>query len=155
MERSTTESKSKEIYTEVHDRDEFLAILKENNGIMVFKFGAEWCAPCQSIKDDVEQYFANTPSNVLCFDLDIDDSFDLYAFLKSKKMVTGIPSILAYIKGNESFAESTNEDHFTTIQIFRKVFCNKNLWYICFANMCVYGMCVHVGQVHARLNPTP
>ena len=104
MATSATESKNKEIYTEVHDREEFLAILKENPGIMVFKFGADWCAPCQTIKDDVEQYFANTPDNVLCFDLDIDESFDLYAFLKSKKMVTGVPSILAYIKGNESFA---------------------------------------------------
>jgi thiol-disulfide isomerase/thioredoxin len=104
METSTNESKTKEIYTEVHDRDEFFSILKENPGIMVFKFGADWCAPCQTIKDDVEHYFANTPNNVVCFDLDIDDSFDLYAFLKSKKMVTGIPSILAYIKGNESFA---------------------------------------------------
>jgi len=104
MATSATESKSKEIYTEVHDREQFLTILKENPGIMIFKFGADWCAPCQTIKDDVEQYFANTPNNVLCFDLDIDESFDLYAFLKSKKMVTGVPSILAYIKGNESFA---------------------------------------------------
>ena len=104
MATSATESKSKEIYTEVRDREQFLAILKENPGIMVFKFGADWCAPCQTIKDDVEQYFANTPDNVLCFDLDIDESFDLYAFLKSKKMVTGVPSILAYVKGNDSYA---------------------------------------------------
>ena len=104
MATSATESKSKEIYTEVHDREQSLAILKENPGIMVFKFGADWCKPCETIKDDVEQYFANTPDNVVCFDLDIDESFDLYAFLKSKKMVTGVPSILAYIKGNESFA---------------------------------------------------
>tara|TARA_X000000368_G_scaffold248017_1_gene195869 strand:+ start:322 stop:717 length:396 start_codon:yes stop_codon:yes gene_type:complete len=100
---TTSESKTKEIYTEVHDREQFLDFLKQNPGIMIFKFGADWCKPCQSIKDDVEQHFANTPDNVLCFDLDIDDSFDLYAFLKSKKMVTGIPSILAYIKGNETF----------------------------------------------------
>ena len=59
METSSSESKTKEIYTEVHDRDQ-LSILKENTGIMVFKFGAEWCAPCQSIKDDVEQYFKYT-----------------------------------------------------------------------------------------------
>ena len=104
METSTNTSKTKEIFTEVHDREEFLAILKENPGIMVFKFGADWCAPCQTIKDDVEQYFANTSDNVFCFDLDIDESFDLYAFLKSKKMVTGVPSILAYVKGNESYA---------------------------------------------------
>ena len=40
MATSATESKSKEIYTEVHDREQFLAILKENPGIMVFKFGS-------------------------------------------------------------------------------------------------------------------
>ena len=88
----------------IEDRESFQTILDENEGIIILKFGADWCAPCQTIKDDVEQYFANTPDNVLCFDLDIDESFDLYAFLKSKKMVTGVPSILAYIKGNESFA---------------------------------------------------
>jgi thiol-disulfide isomerase/thioredoxin len=104
METSTSESKTKEIYTEVHDREQFFEFLKQNPGIMVFKFGADWCKPCQSIKDDVEKYFANTADNVLCFDLDIDDSFDIYAFLKSKKMVTGVPSILAYVKGNDSYA---------------------------------------------------
>ena len=36
METSTNTSKTKEIFTEVHDREEFLAILKENPGIMVF-----------------------------------------------------------------------------------------------------------------------
>ena len=94
----------KDIYTEVENRDQFLQFLKENTGIMLFKFGAEWCRPCQYLKSDIENYFAETGDKVICFDLDIDDSFDLYAFLKSKKMVTGIPSILAYIKGNESFA---------------------------------------------------
>ena len=54
METSTNKSKTKEIFTEVRDREEFLAILKENPGIMVLKIGADWCAPCQTIKDDVE-----------------------------------------------------------------------------------------------------
>lgn len=44
------------------------------------------------------------PENVTCYDVDVDDSFDLYAFLKSKRMINGIPVILAYKKGNTSFA---------------------------------------------------
>ena len=101
---SEKEVKTKEIYTECESRDHFLSFLGENTGIMLFKFGATWCRPCNYIKDDVEKYFGETPDNVICFDLDIDDCFDLYAFLKSKKMVTGVPSILAYKKGNSSFA---------------------------------------------------
>ena len=34
----------------------------------------------------------------------MDESFDLYAYLKSKKMVNGIPVMLCYKKGNVSFA---------------------------------------------------
>jgi len=37
--------------------------------------------------------------------IDIDDeaSFDLYAFLKSKKQVNGVPVILCYKKGNMTY----------------------------------------------------
>jgi hypothetical protein len=34
--------------------------------------------------------------------IDIDDNFEIYAFLKSKKMVNGVPVILCYKKGNQS-----------------------------------------------------
>ena len=62
MTTSTSESKTKEIYTEVHDREQFLSFLKQNPGIMVFKFGADWCKPCQTIKDDVELLEAKVPT---------------------------------------------------------------------------------------------
>jgi hypothetical protein len=32
-------------------------------------------------------------------EVDVDECFDLYAFLKHKKMVNGIPVFLAYAKG--------------------------------------------------------
>ena len=35
-----------------------------------------------------------------CLKLDVDDSSDLYAHLKAKKQVSGIPVLLAYKKGN-------------------------------------------------------
>tara|TARA_Y100000992_G_scaffold172588_3_gene116284 strand:+ start:6776 stop:7210 length:435 start_codon:yes stop_codon:yes gene_type:complete len=124
-----TESKeiyteSKEIYTEIPDRDTFLLYLKQNPGIMVFKFGAKWCRPCKFIENDLEILFTKTPKNVLCFDIDVDECFDVYSFLKSKKQVNGIPAVLCYIKGNTTFAPNfshTGSDLKTLTLFFNKV----------------------------------
>ena len=85
-------------------RVEFQKILENNPGLFLLKLGATWCGPCQKIKPAVHTFFATSPPNVLCADIDIDDSFDLYAYLKSKKMVNGVPVILCYQRGNHTFA---------------------------------------------------
>ena len=43
------------------------------------------------------------PINVQPIIVDVDESFELYAFLKSKKMVRSIPTLLSYEKGNVSY----------------------------------------------------
>lgn len=88
----------------VPDRKEFAEMLEQNKSVLIFKFGAEWCAPCQKIKKDVHALMDRMPEGIICFDVDVDDSFDLYAYLKSKKIVNGVPCILAYYAGNTSFA---------------------------------------------------
>ena len=93
------------IYNTIKDRHELLnEILPNNPGIIIIKFTATWCNPCKIIKDVVYDKFNKAPEDVLCFDIDIDDNFDVYAYLKSKKMSTGIPTILVWEKGNTSFA---------------------------------------------------
>jgi MFS transporter, OPA family, glycerol-3-phosphate transporter len=64
-------------------------------------------------------------------------SFILFNRLRESPKELGFPPVEAY-KGNESFKEEIEGSYLPTIEIFRKVFFNKNLWYICFANMCVY-----------------
>lgn len=61
----------------------------------------------------------------------------LYNRLRDSPKELGMPPVEAY-KGNEDFEEDISEDHLSSIEIFRKVFVNRNMWYICFANMCVY-----------------
>lgn len=85
-------------------REEFKDLLINNEHVIIFKFGAVWCKPCKIIKKHVEECVSMMHKNVTCLDLDVDDSFDLYAYLKSKKQVNGIPCLLAYKKGNVSFA---------------------------------------------------
>jgi thiol-disulfide isomerase/thioredoxin len=94
---------SKEIISDIPNREVFFNLLQHNQGLIVLKLGAKWCGPCQKIKNIVHAFFATSPPNVICGDIDVDISTDFYAFLKSRKMVNGIPVMLCYKKGNTSF----------------------------------------------------
>ena len=71
------------------------------NQIIIIKFTATWCAPCQRIKSECYEWFAKLPKNIICADIDIDEHIDLYVARKSKKMVNGIPALLAYYGGKQ------------------------------------------------------
>jgi len=91
---------SKQIISSFASRQDFLNLLKKNPGLIILKFGATWCGPCKAITPVLEGFFATSPPNVICADIDVDESFDLYAFMKSQKRVNGIPVILMYKRGN-------------------------------------------------------
>ena len=87
--------------THIESRAEFANLLARNPGMIILKFGADWCGPCKKIEHQVHQFFAALPQDgsVLYGDINIDDSVDVYAFLKSNRRVNGIPVILCYVKG--------------------------------------------------------
>lgn len=95
---------SKEIINAFVNRDEFLRLLKVNPGLVIVKLGATWCGPCRQIAHIVEGFFASSPPEVICADIDVDESIDLYSYLKQRRMVNGIPVMLMYKRGNVSFA---------------------------------------------------
>lgn len=94
---------SKQVISEIANRDAFLNLLQHNPGLIVLKLGSLWCGPCKTIKPAVDAFFASSPPEVVCGDIDVDKSFDFYSFLKSKKMVNGIPVLLCYKKGNSTY----------------------------------------------------
>ena len=69
------------------------------NNILIVKFTAEWCGPCKKIKDYCFRSFDLLPDNIICANIDVDEHLDLYATLKKKKMVNGIPALLAFYGG--------------------------------------------------------
>jgi thiol-disulfide isomerase/thioredoxin len=92
------------------------------------KLGATWCGPCKKIKPVVDAFYASSPDNVICCDVDVDESFDLYAYLKSKKMVNGVPVMMCYKKGNTSFIPDdsiTGSDPVELDKFFKR--CNLHL----------------------------
>jgi len=104
----TTVHNNKTVYHTIEDRNHFLEILKENKGHIIFKFGAEWCNPCNEIKDLVYELYSDMHENVICFDVNVDESFDIYGYLRSKRIVSGIPTILVYKKENDMIGPDNN-----------------------------------------------
>jgi thiol-disulfide isomerase/thioredoxin len=101
--------------------DEFKSLItnldkspKDNQKAMIFKFGATWCKPCQVIKEQCNSYFSQMPSSVKCYNIDIDENIELYSFLKTKRMINGVPTLLGYI--NRSNRE-TNQWHISDISV--------------------------------------
>ena len=102
--KSTPTGEINQIFTEL-SKAGFAEELQKNERAILIKFGAEWCGPCKQIDPLVHQLMRQMPLDIKCYVLDIDDeaSFDLYAFLKSKRMVNGVPVLLCYKKGNLSW----------------------------------------------------
>lgn len=100
---NTNEVVSKTIVSGFENRQEFLSFLARNTGMIVIKFGATWCRPCKTIKPIVDCFFASSPPCVTCVDLDIDENMDVYSFLKSRKMIYGVPTLMCYTSVNKTF----------------------------------------------------
>ena len=91
------------VITKLESLNEFQDLLQKNPGVVIIKFGAEWCGPCKMIESFVEQWYNVMPENVQCCKIDVDESFEVYGFLKSKRRINGIPAIMAYKKGNLTY----------------------------------------------------
>ena len=96
----------KPILSSIPTVNDFKKIIEENQGTIIIKFGAEWCRPCKQIETQVHQwfdFFSKNSSNIQTYIIDIDENLEVYGFLKTKKMVNGIPVILVYKSPNKTF----------------------------------------------------
>jgi thiol:disulfide interchange protein len=91
-------------------RESFRGLLEFNskqNKHTILKLTADWCRPCKTIKELAIQQVANIVMKmerpVECYEVNIDDSLDFYAFMKKNKMVNGIPVFLFYKSGNTEY----------------------------------------------------
>jgi thiol-disulfide isomerase/thioredoxin len=116
------------IYAEL-EVDEFKKIQNElSNEMVIIKFGATWCGPCKKIKALCEEWFSKLPSNVILFDIDIDETMELYMAFKKYKMVNGIPAILAFYSKKENWYipdDSVSGGDLSGVNSFF-IRCNKN-----------------------------
>lgn len=73
------------------------ALLSEKKTIII-KFTADWCGPCKRIKNDCYSMFNQLPDNIVVADLnvDLDHNSEFYSLMKRKRMVNGIPVLMAW-----------------------------------------------------------
>lgn len=91
-------------------RESFRGLLEFNskqNKHTILKLTADWCRPCKTIKELAIQQVANIVMKlerpIECYEVNIDDSLDFYAFMKKNKMVNGIPVFLFYKSSNTEY----------------------------------------------------
>jgi len=92
----------------LENRDDVVFFLKNSQyDYVILKFYADWCKPCKTIGPFVDslivgktKYFEQTgaKNKFIFVTIDVDECFDLYAFLKKQKMIKGIPAIFLYSK---------------------------------------------------------
>lgn len=102
MDASSSETKLA-IITSMEKLTDFQQALQNNPGVFIMKLGAEWCGPCKRIEGLVQSCMEQAPGNVQCAIIDVDDALDVYGFLKTKRVVNGIPAILGYYQGNLNY----------------------------------------------------
>ena len=93
----------REVITKLENLTELLKCLQENPGVFIMKLGADWCGPCKRIEGLVKNCMDQAPPNVQCAVIDVDESLEVYSFLKKKRIVNGIPAILCYYEGNLNY----------------------------------------------------
>ena len=88
----------------VGTRAEFTEFIKTKPRGVVIKFTATWCGPCKKVQPLVKECVADGVGKFDYYEIDIDESIDVYAFMKSKRMISGVPTLMFYSTENKTFA---------------------------------------------------
>ena len=115
----------REVITNLETLTDLANCLQNNPGVFILKLGAEWCGPCKRIEGLIESCTSQTPPNVQCAIIDVDNAIEIYGFLKKNRVVNGIPAILGYYKGNLHYIPDEvviGADNNQIITFFRKCY---------------------------------
>ena len=74
-----------------------------NYEYIILKYSATWCKPCSVVKpiiekelESIDKRLNGVKNKYIFVEVDVDECFDLYAFLKKQKMINGIPALFLY-----------------------------------------------------------
>ena len=82
--------------------EEFKYLLTKDHKILIVKFGAEWCKPCQNIKPYINELLTTYKGDGLVFqsiEVNLKDD-ELYSLMKRRRLIQGIPAFCLYYRKN-------------------------------------------------------
>ena len=90
-------------------RQEFQELIKNKSRPILFKFTATWCGPCKKVAPVIHSHIdKGITQHIDYYEIDVDESMDVYGFMSSKRMVRGVPALLYYDMSCTSFAPLYN-----------------------------------------------
>ena len=98
--------------------------------LIILKFTAQWCGPCKKIKDCCSKFEQLKPNSIQYYEIDIDDSLELYMKMKKMKMLNGIPALFAYTNSTKEHWYIPDMCHLGSEQAGVELFFNKCLKYV-------------------------
>ena len=66
---------------------------------IILRFTADWCGPCKKIEPIVNEFKDRFNDNTTLITIDIDETIDIYQYMKRYKCLNGIPAILVFNGG--------------------------------------------------------
>ena len=87
-------------------REEFMHFIANKQKPVLVKFTADWCNPCKKIKPVVNEHLKTLGDKIIYLEIDIDNSIEVYATMKGKRMLSGIPTLMFYALDNKEFYPS-------------------------------------------------
>ena len=102
----------------------------ENKELIIIKFTADWCGPCKLIKDTCNEFVKHKPASIQYYEINIDESIELYMKLKKMKMVNGIPALLAFKGGTKEHWYIPDEFHLGSDKKGLTLFFNNCIKYV-------------------------
>lgn len=88
----------------LNSKKSFINIIEGDKNIVVFRFTSISCGPCQTVKPMIEEFKEKIKDNsdIHWYDIDTDESIEIFGMLKTKRIVNGIPAIICYMDENNS-----------------------------------------------------
>lgn len=97
--------------------NELQTILANNPGTVILRFTATWCGPCKRVAPYIKEIISVLPNHVQFVNIDIDECIDVYRIFKQKRQVPGVPTCLAFRKGEPGLENKSFIPDFSVVGI--------------------------------------